>query len=120
MLFGKILWAHTHARAKLDIQETDGPVVVRRVRHLLNAESQNTPFTLPRDNMPLPKNKEMVSQLKNENSQGFETISKLSNLSTSSHLKCLKACRENTVNMTDIKFRSFHYFFFAEGLERKK
>ena len=39
MLFGKILWAQTHARAKLDIQETDGPVVVRRVRHLLNAES---------------------------------------------------------------------------------
>ena len=33
MLFGKILWAHTHARAKLDIQETDGPVVVAIKKH---------------------------------------------------------------------------------------
>ena len=33
--FAKILWAHTHARAKLDIPETDEPVMVRRARHLL-------------------------------------------------------------------------------------
>ena len=30
MLFVKILLAHTPARAKPDIQETDGPVLVRR------------------------------------------------------------------------------------------
>ena len=30
MLFAKIFWAHTPARANPDIQETGGPVVVRR------------------------------------------------------------------------------------------
>ena len=35
MPFAKILWAHTHARAKLDIPETDEPVMVRRARRLL-------------------------------------------------------------------------------------
>ena len=38
--FAKILWAHTHERAKLDIQETDEPVMVKRARHLLNTSTE--------------------------------------------------------------------------------
>ena len=40
MPFAKILWAHTHARAKLDIPETDEPVMVRIARHLLDTSTE--------------------------------------------------------------------------------
>lgn len=40
MPFAKILWAHTYARAKLDIPETDEPVMVRRARRLLNTSTE--------------------------------------------------------------------------------
>ena len=79
MPFAKILWAHTHARAKLDIPETDEPVMVRRARHLLNTSTERHKETHCIPSLMTIHHCYKAKRW-SHNSQGFETISKMRNL----------------------------------------